>query len=301
MEAERCTLAASTVHRWLDEAGKVAQGSVKGQLQGIPSSGAVGVDGLWARLRGGAKAVVLLVVDSVHGVVWPPVVVEGEEGQAPWQKLFHRAREAGLVVDELRGVTSDRAKGLVAYLRHSLGWVQHQSCVWHVWRNLRRELSSAVAQAVEGLEGETAKQAAKKVRGELVGLVRGVMDAGSYEAGEKALVKLREHPQGGKIGHILNLQLDHILAHLVSYYQGMQRVAPEWCWRDFRLRLSRGRNHGSDQRLERAALVWAVYRNFTPTQRRSERKRRYRHPGRSPLDVAGVSPGRVSYLDALQV
>ena len=31
-ETERCSLAASTVHRRLDQAGKVAQESVKGQL-----------------------------------------------------------------------------------------------------------------------------------------------------------------------------------------------------------------------------------------------------------------------------
>lgn len=64
------------------------------------------------------------------------------------------------------------------------------------------------------------------VRSELAGLVRGVIDTRSYDA-EEALAKLREHPQGGKIEHILNLQLDHIPAHLVSYYRGMQRVAPE--------------------------------------------------------------------------
>ena len=140
-----------------------------------------------------------------------------------------------------------------------------------------------MAQAVEGLGEGVAQQVRQELSSELIGLVRGVINAASYEAAEEALVKLRVHPQGGKTGRILNLQLDHILVHVVSYYRGIQRVGPEWCWRDFRLRLSRGRNHGSDQRLGRAALVWAVYRNFTPAQRRSERKRRYRHPGQSPL------------------
>ena len=301
VEADKCHLAASTVHRWLDEAGRVAQESVAGQLEGVGSTGTVGVDGLWARLRGGAKRVVLLVVDSVSGLIWPPVVVPGEEGEEPWERLFKRARQAGLKVGQLRGVTSDRARGLLAYLRRGLSWVQHQSCVWHVWRNLGRELSSAAAQAAEGLAEEAAKRVRESVRRELGAMVRGVIDARSYEAAEQALATLRGHPQGARMGHILNVQLDDILAHLVPYYHGLQRVAPEWCWRDFRLRLSRGRNHGSDQRLERAALVWGIYHNFTPAQWRSERKRHYRHPGQSPLEVAGVPPGEVSYLDALGV
>ena len=79
------------------------------------------------------------------------------------------------------------------------------------------------------------------------------------------------------------------------------RVSPEWHWRDFRLRLSRGRNHGSPVRLERAALVWAIHRNFTPAQWRCERKRHYRYPGQSPLEVAGMAPDKISYLDALGV
>ena len=109
------------------------------------------------------------------------------------------------------------------------------------------------------------------------------------------------HPQGAAIGQFLNQHLDRILVHLVAYYAGLSRVTPEWYWRDFRLRLSRGRNHRSDLRLERAALVWAIYHNFQPAQWRSERKRYYRHPGLSPLQVAGVPPGQVSYLDALGV
>ena len=72
-------------------------------------------------------------------------------------------------------------------------------------------------------------------------------------------------------------------------------------WRDFRLRLSRGRNHGSEDRLRRAGLIFTIYRNFTPAQQRRERTRRYRHPGKSALEVTGVAPGGCSYLDALQV
>jgi hypothetical protein len=60
---ERCTLTASTVHRWLDRAGRVAQQSVAGQLEGVGATETVGTDGLWARLRGETKRVVLLVVD----------------------------------------------------------------------------------------------------------------------------------------------------------------------------------------------------------------------------------------------
>ena len=56
------------------------------------------------------------------------------------------------------------------------------------------------------------------------------------------------------------------MVYRLRYNAGLVRVGPEWVWRDFRLRLSHGRNHGSEVRLERAALVWAIYRNFTPAQ-----------------------------------
>lgn len=57
-----CYLAASTVQRWLDGAGREAEKTVVGQLRGIVSSRVVGADGLWARLRGGTRRVVLQVL-----------------------------------------------------------------------------------------------------------------------------------------------------------------------------------------------------------------------------------------------
>ena len=298
---ERCYLAASTVHRWLDGAGQVAQASVDGQLAGIAQTHTVGTDGLWTRLKGRAQRVVLLVVDSVSGLVYPPIVAKGEESAKPWQRLFERAQRAGLDLDVLRGVTSDGAAGLLAYLRRSLDWVQHQRCVWHLWRNLGGELAKAASQAAAGLTGDAAEQVRQPARDELGGLIHQIIDAKNHEQAEAALATLLGHPLGASIGKLLNEQLDRVLVHLLAYYKGLPRVTPEWYWRDFRLRLSRGRNHRSDQRLERAALVWAIYHNFEPAQWRSERKRHYRHPGQSALQVAGAPPGQVSYLDALGV
>jgi hypothetical protein len=298
---EGCYLAASTVQRWLDAAGQVAQASVPGQLQGIAQSEELGTDGLWARLRGKSKRVVLLLADSITGLLWPPLVARGEESAAPWQRLFERARRAGLDWERIRGVTSDGAQGVIAFLRQTLAWVQHQRCVWHLWRNLADDLAQAAAQAAASVASDLADAVRTQVRAELVSLMHAVIDAQSYEQAEVALVALLSHPQGAAIGQFLDQHLDRILVHLVAYYAGLSRVTPEWYWRDFRLRLSRGRNHRSDQRLERAALVWAIYHNFEPAQWRSERQRHYRHPGQSALEVAGAPPGQVSYLDALGV
>lgn len=310
-EAEKCRLSKSTLYRWLDRAGETAKGTVKGQLEGAKTSGEVGVDGLWVRLRGGAegkvKRVVLVLVDSVTGLIYPPVVVEGEEAEEPWKRLFRRAQRAGL--SRLRGVTSDGASGLVGLLSGALYFVNHQRCVFHIWRNLGGELAKAVAEGASDLAKDAAKDLAKDIaraarkaaRKELVGLVHQVLDARSEVEAERALEVLRAHRLGGRLADLIEEHLDAVLVHLNQYNKGLVRVGPEWLWRDFRLRVSRGRNQGSDERLERAALVWAIYANFTPAQGRKERKRKYKRPGKTSLELAGMPPGSLSYLDALRV
>jgi hypothetical protein len=106
---ETCHLAASTLQRWLDQAGIAAQASVPGQLQGLAQSKELGTDGLWTRLRGGATRGVLLLAASVTGLLWPPGVAAREDQAAPWPRLFARARQAGLDWQGLRGVTRDGA------------------------------------------------------------------------------------------------------------------------------------------------------------------------------------------------
>lgn len=300
-DREACHLAASTVHRWLDAAGERAVERIPDQLAEIVETQQLGTDGLWAKLTGGVTRVVLMTVDSVSGLIYPPVVARGEERAQAWEKLFKRAAKAGLDLQKLRGICSDGAQGLRAYLRRELVWVQQQRCVWHIWRGLRGDLSRAASQAAKGLAGKAAQAVRDQVRAELTKLVRGIIDAQDAAAAEAALVKLRAHTYGKSLASQLSKLMDRLLVYQMDYCRSLQRVSPEWYWRDFRLRLSHGRNHRSQQRLERAAVLWAVYHNFEPAQWRSEHHRHYRHPGKSALQVAGVPPGQVSYLDALGV
>lgn len=296
-----CHLHASSVQRWLDAAGQAAQATLKDQLRDVPSSGQLATDGLWAHLRGKSEKVVLLLADRASGLIWPPVVAAGEEAAAEWQRLFERAREAGLSLRTVRGVASDGAKGLQRYLATTLTWVSHQRCVFHLWRNLAGELAARVTEAAVDLAGEAAKQARRAVRRELVGLLRAVFDAPTHLDAQRAFARLAAHPWGKELARQLDEHLDAALVHLLDYNHGLGRASPEWFWRDFRMRLGHGRNHGSDARLERAALLFAIYHNFEPAQERSERHRHYRHPGLCPLTVAGAPPNGISYLDALSV
>jgi hypothetical protein len=143
--------------------------------------------------------------------------------------------------------------------------------------------------------------AATQARQTLVGLIRAVYDAPTEAEAQAALARLAAHALGQALAALVALHLEAARFHRCGYNQGLGRASPEWLWRDFRLGLGHGRNHGTEQRLERAALLWAIDHNFQPAQDRSERTRQYRHPGQAPLARAGLPPGDISSLDALAV
>jgi hypothetical protein len=155
--------------------------------------------------------------------------------------------------------------------------------VFHLWRGLAGALATAVATVATDLAGAAARTASRQARRTLVGLVRAVYDAATEAEAQAALARLAAHDLGSALADLVAVHLEAALVFQCGYNRGLGRASPEWLWRDFRLRSSHGRNHGSDQRLERAALLWAIYRNLEPAQGRSERSRTYRHPGQSPL------------------
>jgi transposase-like protein len=301
LPAEDCRLCVQTLLRWQAQAGKVAAQSVSGQLAGIHSLGEVGVDGLWVRLHDGTKRVVLMLADTVTGLVYPPVVVKEEESAASWGALCAQVERAGLSLQRINGLVSDGAHGLLSYLQQCLPWVHQQRCTWHLWRSAGGRIAAQVRAATAGLEGEAAQQVAQQVRDSLGKTLHAILDASSYAEAERALAQLRLLAWGEALARWLEPLLDAALMYLMPNHQGLSSVSPEWLWRDYRLRSSHGRNHGSELRQAWASLIWAIYHNFEPTQRRSEQKRTYRHPGQSPLEVAGAPPGNLSYLDALGI
>ncbi len=66
---EGCRLEASTVHRWLDQAGERAVESIPDQLAGIETAEELGTDGLWAKLKDQVVCVVLMTVNNVTAVI----------------------------------------------------------------------------------------------------------------------------------------------------------------------------------------------------------------------------------------
>ena len=230
------------------EHGRAVAGSGGGHGQGgcrravgraSRAPGQLATDGLWARLRGGTKRVVLALVDNVTGVVWPPVVVAGEGTAAAWETLFTRAEQAGLVLRELRGIASDGATGLESYRRQALPWVSHQRCVFHLWRGLSGALTAAVATAVAAAEltGAAARRAAKQTRRTLIDLVRGVYDAATEAEAQAALARLAAHELGQALADLVAVHLEAARVYRCGYNQGLGRASPEWLWRDFRLRV----------------------------------------------------------------
>lgn len=106
-----------------------------------------------------------------------------DEEEVSWERLFERAREAGLDLDALRGITSDGANGLIGCLIERLAWVNHQRCVWYLWRNLGGRIAWRASRAAMGLESEAAETARKAI----TGMIHRVLDAPTFEQAEAAL------------------------------------------------------------------------------------------------------------------
>lgn len=87
------------MHRWLDGAGRQAVASIPGQLEGIGNTQVVVPMGYGPSWKDHVVRVVLLLTDSVSGLIYPPVVVHDEEHASAWEQLFKRAQRAGLNLD----------------------------------------------------------------------------------------------------------------------------------------------------------------------------------------------------------
>lgn len=221
----RCRLAASSVHRWVDRAGQRAVETIPDQLSGIDEAEELGTDGLWAKLKGQIVRVVLMTVNSVTGLIYPPIVAHGEKAAHAWQQLFARAVAAGLDLQRVRGVTSDGAQGLLGHLRADMSWVEQQRCVWHVWRQLGRAIVKTARQATVSLSGPAAAEARAALCAALGELLHQIVGATSASIAEVALTKLRAHPHGADLAQRVTNIMDRLFIYQMAYTQRAQVAA----------------------------------------------------------------------------
>jgi transposase-like protein len=226
-EREKCHLSASTVERWLVGMGKEARRRVPGQLEGVPMSGQMGTDGMWVRLRKGKLGSVLALVDCVSGVVCPPIVVPNETEARGWMRLFRRTMISGVDRDQILGVVSDGALGLGKFLSEQMEWVNHQRCLFHLWRNLLAEIRRVATLAAADLIGAAADELRKRVRTELVQLSSAVFDAPTEAAAQLALSTLQIDPHGASVATSVASVLESAFVHTKAHNLGLGRTVPE--------------------------------------------------------------------------
>jgi hypothetical protein len=77
---------------------------------------------------------------------------------------------SGVIWEKIDALVSD---GALSFVRSASGWVHHQRCVWHFWRNpLAGEIATALT--------EVAKESQEELRQESRALLRAILNASSY-------------------------------------------------------------------------------------------------------------------------
>ncbi len=82
--------------------------------------------------------VVLIAVDSVSGLIYPPVVAQNEERADGWGGLLEARPSHGAGPAEAARYLLGWGQRALAYLRNALAWVEPQRCVWHLAEPERR-------------------------------------------------------------------------------------------------------------------------------------------------------------------
>ena len=87
--------------------------------------------------------------------------------------------------------------------------------------------------------------------------------------------------------------------HLARSMERSSNVAERF-FRSYKQRIRRMVCFMSKKGCDHFNAAWQVYINFERYQRRKERKRKkYRYPGRSPLEVAGADLQNLTWLDVI--
>ena len=133
------------------------------------------------------------------------------------------------------------------------------------------------------------QQAGWPIAKELLVAVHKVWQADNLQQAQRFLAKMRYkwrdslalHPIFDVIAHSLPQAMTHI-THPVSNMGQTSNVAERF-FRRYKQRVHRMGCFMSLDACDRFNANWQVYINFEKSQKRKERKKKYRYPGRSPI------------------
>lgn len=243
-------LSHTTGWRWLQAAGEHWRRGRKAYAE-VPQSGVVASDATYVRIRGVWTAI-LGVVDGVHRTLFGLFPLQSEESDEEIEGAFEEAARAGLDLEALRAFLSDGAAGFREFLARCLYWVQHQRCIFHLWRNVlpivRRYAAVAGKEWAKGL----------KV------CIAAVWNAGSRAEAEVALRLLQvvygAEPVAQEAVRIVQETFEQAMAHVAGGIAGLGRTINvcEWVWRYYKERVGQMGGFMSREGCANFNAVWGV-------------------------------------------
>lgn len=286
-------LSHTTGWRWEQTAGEEWRKRQK-PYAAVPQSGIVTSDATYVRIRGVWTAV-LGAVDSVKRTLFGLYVLQDDESEEEIERAFDRAERAGLNLEGIKVFISDGGGGFREFLARCLHWVVQKRCIFHLWRN------------VLPLIARYATVAGEKWALGLKVCIALVWNAPSRMEAEVALRLLvaayAAEPIAKEAVRIVQETFEEAMLHLAEGMSDVGRTsnACEWVWRYYKERVRAMVGFMSQPGCDNFSAIWSVALNFRRYQRRKERWRHYQHPGKCPLEVAGVMVQQVTWLDALAV
>ena len=285
-----------TVWRWAMRAGeRAAAGWAEGGWAGVAHfSGGVVADataicirGVWQRVH--------LIADGVSrvGMSLERWREEGEAYVAGRFRLW--LGQWGIAWQEVKVLVSDGAQVYAGVLARVLRQARQQRCLFHLWRNLLPDLKT--------YEAEAGQEAGRWVRF-LLRLLWAIPTLAEAWVGLEDIERtLGEIPALAEVLRTVRRTLPELWGIVEAGLAVGERTS-NVAERFFRRLKQRTRRMGcfmSEGGADHFLAAWLVYANCEPYQVRKERKRVYRHPGQSPLEVGGAEMLGYSWLDLLEV
>jgi transposase-like protein len=274
---------------------RAAERGAEGAWAGVVRfSGGVVADATAVCVRGVWQSVHLIAdVVSRVGMSLERWREEGEVYAAGRFRLW--LRQWGIAWQEVKVLVSDGAQVYAGVLVQVLRRARQQRCLFHLWRNLLPDLKT--------YEAEAGQEAARWVRF-LLRLLWAIPTLAEAWVGLEDVERtLGEIPTLTEMFRTVRRTLPELWGTRESGVGLAERTSnvAERYYRCLRQRLRRLGCFMSERGADNFLAAWLVYANCEPYQLRRERKRVYRHPGQSPLEVGAAEKLGYNWLDLLEV